>query len=274
VATVDVGDLLPDFLFTVTSNVDGEAAAPSSFTVVLTAPDNSTPAVTVDNPSTGVYSVEYVATMAGRYRAVGTATGNDTDGVSVLEWNVSAVAPGTILSLDDAKTYLRLSISSSDDEVRAVLEAVSDVCERFTRKTWRRTTFTETFSSDCSPYLYLRHSPVISVSSVVEAGVTITEYVLNKREGVLQRGTYDNPYGWVSGFEHITVTYVAGPADGVVPANILQGCRLLLQHMWQTQRGGSNTGQLGIDGEYDARLGFYIPNRVRQAWGEPRILVR
>ena len=41
----------------------------------------ATPAVTVTNPSTGVYAVSYVATKAGRWRAVGTAAGNGCDGV-------------------------------------------------------------------------------------------------------------------------------------------------------------------------------------------------
>ncbi len=269
-----VGDVLPQFGYAVTSNVDGQLADPLTFSVALTAPDGSTSAPTVANPEIGVYSVTHVATMAGRYRAVGTAVGNNADGVGVLEWNVEAPAPGTILSLDDAKTYLRISNSSSDDEVRAVLEAVSDVCERFTKRVWRRTTYTETYSTCDSDYIYLPHVPVISVASVVVNGVTVTDYVVDKRAGVLRRGTSLAEYDWEDSFAGVVVTYTAGPADGVVPANILQGCRLLLQHIWQTQRGGSNTGQLGIDGEYDARLGFYIPNRVRQAWGEPRILVR
>jgi uncharacterized phiE125 gp8 family phage protein len=277
VATIDVGDILPDFGFTVTSNSTGALTAPTSFAVVLTAPDATTPSVTVVNSSTGVYAVTYVATMAGRYRAVGTAVGNGCDGVSVLEWNVSAVSPSSVIGLEDAKTFLRVFSSDTDDEIRAMLEAVSDVCERFTRKTWRRQTFVETYTvGDDTDVIRLRHSPVVSVTTVVENGVTLTasDYTLDGRQGWLKRGSSLAYVDWQCGFQGTTVTYVAGPAGGVVPPNILQGCRLLAQHMWETQRGGGLPRQAGADGEYDPRLGFYVPNRVRQAWGEPRILVR
>ena len=239
--------------------------------VTVTLPDGTTSTPSVSGSST--YTASFTTTLPGyhRVRWVGTVT---NPGAYEDAFNVAPSATEPILSLADAKTFLRLSSTSSDDEVRAVLDAVSDVCERFTKRIWRRTTFTETYSAAGSTFLHLRNSPVISVTTVTESGTAVTDYVVNKREGVLQRGTSLAPSSWTSGFEHIVVTYVAGPSDGVVPANILQGCRLLLQHIWQTQRGGSNTGQLGVDGEYDPQLGFYVPNRVRQAWGEPRILVR
>lgn len=273
-----VGDILPDFGFTVVSNSTGDLTAPSSFDVVLTAPDNTTPSISVTNSATGVYAVTHIATMAGRYRAVGTATGNGCDGVSVLEWNVSATSPSLILSLDDAKAFLNIADPTTDDELRAVLEAVSDTCERFTKRTWRRTTYVETYtvSGDVDD-LQLRHVPVVSVTSVVENGVTLSasDYTLDGRLGLLHRGSYLADLDWQEGFQNVTVTYVSGPAGGIVPANILQGCRLLLQHMWRTQRGGRNTPrQVGTDGEYDPSLGWYIPNNVMQAWGQPRILVR
>jgi uncharacterized phiE125 gp8 family phage protein len=273
----NIGDILPNFGFTVTSNSTGALTAPTTFAVVLTAPDATTPSVTVVNSSTGVYAVTYVATMAGRYRAVGTAVGNSCDGVSVLEWNVSAVSPSTIIGLDDVKSFLKVYSTDSDSELDAMLEAVSDVCERFTRKTWRRQTFVETYTvGDDTDVIRLHHAPVVSVTTVVEDSTTVasTGYTLDGRLGWLKRGTSLIEQNWLPGFQNVTVTYVAGPSGGVVPANILQGCRLLAQHMWETQRGGGLPRQAGTDGEYDPRLGFYVPNRVRQAWGEPRILVR
>lgn len=274
----NVGDILPDFGFTVTSNVTGDLTAPSSFAVVLTAPDNTTPSITVTNSATGVYAVTHVTTMAGRYRAVGTAAGNGCDGVSVLEWNVSATSPSLLLSLDDAKAFLNISSADTDDELRAVLEAVSDTCERFTKKTWRRTTHVETYtiSGDVDD-LQLRHIPVVSITSVVESGTTLSaaDYTLDGRLGLLHKGSYLADLDWLEGFQNVVVTYVAGPPNGIVPANILQGCRLLLQHMWRTQHGGrSAPRQVGADGDYDPALGWYIPNNVMQAWGQPRILVR
>jgi uncharacterized phiE125 gp8 family phage protein len=179
----------------------------------------------------------------------------------------------TIITLADAKTYLRISSSSDDALLTDILEAVSDTCERFTKKVWRSTTYTETYSTCDADYIQLRHVPVLSVTSVVVNGTTVTDYVVDKRLGLLRRGTTTSEYDWLDTFQGVVVTYVAGVAS--VPANIEQGCRLLMQHMWETQRGGANISrQVGSDGEYDPRLGFYLPNRVRQAWGEPRVLVR
>ncbi len=260
--TYDVGDVV---------TLTWVYGASTTAAVTVTLPDGTTSTPSVSGSST--YTASFTTTLPGYHRVRWVGTGSNP-GAYEDAFNVSGSTTEPILSLDDAKTFLRISNSSSDDEVRAVLEAVSDVCERFTKRVWRRTTYTETVSTCDSDYIYLPHVPVISVASVVVNGVTVTDYVVDKRAGALRRGTSLAEYDWEDSFAGVVVTYTAGPADGVVPANILQGCRLLLQHMWQTQRGGSNTGHLGIDGEYDARLGFYIPNRVRQAWGEPRILVR
>jgi len=181
----------------------------------------------------------------------------------------------TIITLADVKAYLRVYSTDTDAEITDMLEAVSDVCERFTRKVWRSTSYTETYSGEgIGAVLTLRHVPVTTVTTVTENGaaVTSTGWVLDGRQGWLQRGSSLVPLSWQRGFQNIVVTYTAAPAS--VPANIEQGCRLLAQHMWETQRGGGLPRQAGADGEYDPRLGFYVPNRVRQAWGEPRILVR
>lgn len=184
-----------------------------------------------------------------------------------------AVGVSTIITLTEAKAFLNKSSTADDGEIIDLLLVVSEICERFTRKTWRSATVTETHSTCDSDYLHLRRVPVTSVTSVVVNGVTVTDYVVDKRAGLIRRGTTISEYDWEDSFAGITVTYVTGPAS--VPEYIKQGCLLLLRHMWDTQRGGSGgPRQNGAVDEYDPALGFYIPNRVRQAWGEPRVLVR
>ena len=271
---VDLGDALPDLRAEVRDAADALANA-TAVTLTITKPDGTTTAPSVTNSATGVYVASYTPTALGRYEAYWQATGTNACAMTVI-YNVTGA--DLILGLDDAKTYLNISDPSTDDELRAVLEAVSDTCERFTKRTWRRTTRVETYtvSGDVDD-LQLRHVPVVSVTSVVENGATLSasDYTLDGRLGLLHRGSYLADLDWQEGFQGVTVTYVSGPAGGIVPANILQGCRLLLQHMWRTQRGGRNTPrQVGTDGEYDPSLGWYVPNNVMQAWGQPRILVR
>lgn len=270
--TIDLGDPLPNLSVNIYDTA-GALANAGSVTLTITLPDGTTTGPTVTSPSTGVYVASYVPTQTGRHVARWVATGANASAYTAV-YNV-VEAPETIVGLDEAKAFLNKASTADDEQIRFFLEVVSDVCERFTRKVWRRQTFTETHSTCDSDYLYLRNTPVISVTSVVVNGTAVTDYVVDKRAGLLRRGTTLLEMDWEDAWQGTVVTYVAGPADGVVPANIRQGCLLLLRHMWDTQRGGSGgPRQNGAVDEYDPALGFYIPNRVRQAWGEPRVLVR
>lgn len=81
----------------------------------------------------------------------------------------------SIVTLADAKAFLNISTTDTDDELGDLLEAVSDTCERFTKKVWRSTTYTETYSIDGDvDDLQLRHVPVASVTSVTENGTTLS----------------------------------------------------------------------------------------------------
>ncbi len=239
-----VGDILPDFGFTVTSNSTGALAAPSSFAVVLTAPDGSTPTVTVTNPSTGVYAVTYVTTMAGRYRAVGTATGNSCDGVSELEWTVSA-ADSQLVSVDEALASLRATGFASD---AAALEQLDWLCTMATDAVARdlgrkvtRTTVTETHDGGRN-HIVLRSGPVLSVTSVTEGGTAVTDYVLDDTAGLLHRGA--DGYGcWALGRRNVSVTYVAGWTN---PPPVLRRVALLLvEQAWLM---GQQTPASSFDG--------------------------
>jgi hypothetical protein len=73
--------------------------------------------------------------MAGRHVARWTAT-NITGGATQERyeqtWDVSSAA-NSIVGLDDAKTYLRITGTGDDDALRDVLEAASATCVSGTR---------------------------------------------------------------------------------------------------------------------------------------------
>ena len=240
--------------------------------VTVTLPDGttSTPSVT----GTTSFTASFTTTLAGYHRVRWVGTGSNP-GAYEDAFNVELSTVEPILGLADAKAFLRISTTDHDDELRLFLDAVSDKCEEWTRKVWRRQTFTEVHSACDADYLYLRRTPVISVTSVTVNGTAVTDYTVDKRAGLLRPGTSTSSYDWPDSFAGIGVVYVAGPSDGVIPARILQGCRDLLRHWWNTQRGGSNLPrQSGSMDDYDPAQGWYVPNRVREAWGEPRVLVR
>jgi hypothetical protein len=270
---IDLGDPLPDLSVT-TYNSSGTPQNATAVVLTITLPDGTTVTPTVTAAGSGVYTATYTPTMRGRHVASWVATGTNASARSTT-YNVMDPAAG-IIGLADAQAFLNTFDPDAEEELRGVLEAVSDVCERFTRKTWRRQTYVETYTVGCDQdFIQLRHQPVLSVTSVVENGVTLsaTDYTLDGRLGLLKRGSRLADVDWLEGFQVTVVTYVGGPTGGVVPANIMQGCRLLLHHMWTTQRGNALRGA-GTGDDYDPQFGFYLPNKVRQAWGEPRVLVR
>jgi hypothetical protein len=69
---------------------------------------------------------------------------------------------------------------------------------------------------------------------------------------------------WICG--PLRWTYLAGRSD--VPANVDLAARLILQHMWETQRGRQGAERRGGSDEvFDPRFGFSIPRRAQELLG-------
>lgn len=275
---IDVGDPLPD-LGVLVYDSSGALAAAVGVVLTITKPDGTSTTPTVSTASTGIYTAAYTTTMAGRHVGCWTAT-NITGGAAseVYEqtWDVSS-SSRLIVGLDEAKTFLRVTGFADDEQLRDVIEAASDLCERHTRRVWRRTTVTAELHSGGGDVLYLRQSPVISITSVTDGGVAVaaSTYTLDGVTGRLLYGDTLSGGTWTSGQENLSVTYVTGPPGGVVPAYIRRGVLILVEHLWATQRGGSNLPRLSGGGdEYDRRSSYTLPRRVLEMWGDPAPLVR
>ena len=201
---VELGDVLPGFAYTVTSNASGALVDPVTFAVTLTDPSGAVRPVTLVHPAAGLYTATYVADLPGRWTAVGTATGNGADGARTLVWDV---------------------------------EAAAGIIERITDKAMRRRTLVETYAGGGGGALLLRHSPVLSVTSVTEDGTAASGWVLDGAAGVLWRSS-NGGQAWGGGVQGVTVTYVVGM--DVVPAPLRHGVRELVRHLWENQRGGFN----------------------------------
>lgn len=275
VSAVDLGDPLPNFGTTV-YDATGVLANAGAMVVTLTFPDGlggvttkTSPAdLTVTNASTGRYTSFWLSTALGEHRARWVATGLNASAREQV-WQVGA--QDLILGVDAARAWLRSTKPVAEDELRAVLASIADVCEHHTRKTWRRTIVTaEEHLGVCGP-VRLRKFPAAQLSSVTVNGSTVTDVFLDRRRGQVWRGSSTARIGFRG---DVVVSYVAGPLDGVVPDRILLGCRLLLGHVWETQRGGSNLPRRsGAEDDINPAISL-VPSRVRQAWGTPRVLVR
>lgn len=236
-----VGDVLPGLLFTVTDNTTGEPAAPGSFTVTLTAPDGTTPSITCDNPTTGVFTnTTFVATQAGRWTARGVAAGNNTDGVQVISWDVRS-GLDLLIDVPDVLAQPWAAGMPTDtgtlEQVTALCLEATDAVARDLDRAVVRETVTEKHSGGGTS-IRLRRTPVVQVTSVTESGTALStedgiDWVLDDTPstGLLYRGSATSPGRWSWGRANISVTYTA---DLTPKPPVLRSVALgIVEQLWQ-----------------------------------------
>lgn len=249
-------------------NGDGDLVNPVDLKLTIRLPDGTTEGpFTPDNDGVGLYSYAYATTVAGRHVARWAST-NPT-AIDEEPFDVAGVwAEAGIFSLNGARRYLRIPDSdhSEDDELAEMVRAVTDIVERHAGTVLPRVC-TERHRGGASAIL-LDHRPVISVTSVTLPGGGVLDpagYELDADAGVLTRMSGDFESCWEPG--RSTVVYTAGRAD--VEASVRQGARVILKHLWETQRsrmGGARSA--GSDEVWDPRWGYSIPRRGLELLGD------
>lgn len=163
-----------------------------------------------------------------------------------------------LISLVDAKDAVNSSFDSSedDDELWLMVLAASDVINNLAGYSLP-TTVTEQLVPTVDKYgrsvLMLSQVPVVSVDSVIPAvgdgTVDVDDLMLDQTSGAVYGSSLSGPQ---------TVTYTAGRAE--VPASLQEACRILTQHLWETQR-GVIPGPAGGD-EMSDQTTYGVPYRV------------
>lgn len=264
--TRDLGDIVP--LGITVRDVNGALVDAQSITLTITLPDGSTTSPAPAHPSLGTYTYDYVATQVGRHavRWV-TATPNTTYSDA---FDVQPADMGGLISLSEAKEALNIpaGVTTDDEEIRRVLATASEMVESVTGPMLRRT-YVELVEGG-GPSLILRHPPVLAVTSITgpfiaSPGYQAADLVLYPDSGLVRRA----PMGYQVCFPagQLTVTYSAGRA--VIPASVQQATGIILDHLWQQQRGWSSRptvrGESGVVGsDTGAPMGFALPSRAVQ----------
>jgi hypothetical protein len=237
-------------------------------TLTITLPDQTTTVVTPISPTTtGVYTYDYQTVQAGRHRARWVGTGTNP-GAQPEQFDVRPADPGYIISLADAKQQLNQNTSANDEEVRYFVEATTAVVEQLRGETIAVRTFTEEREVRTGKFPLAR-TPVQSLTSVATVDGFITWDITRLHvspAGVVAPNPYVNTgllelKGWIK------VVYTAGYQ--IVPANVGLAARIIVQHLWQTQRpergAGSRSTALGetsVPG-----MGYAVPNRALELLG-------
>lgn len=239
----------------------GTLVNPATAVLVVTRPDGTTtPSITVTLPpaQTGKLIYDLTPSQAGLHTVSWTTTGPVTAGADAF--NVRAASPGYILSLGSLKEHLNIPAATTqfDEELQSWSETVTRLVEDKVGEITRKT-YTERHRG--GPSIWVRNPPIISVTSVGPYGgsggstygpadVVFTEG--GRIELVGSGGFGGGPW---------SVVYVAGR---IVPApNQRDAAKIILKHMWETQRGAS---RLPLQGGNDVTVvpgySFAVPNRA------------
>lgn len=185
-----------------------------------------------------------------------------------------------IVTTADIKAFLNIPTTdtSFDTQLGLFVDAASQMIVNRIGPVAGSPTYDEWYDGG-SPSIVLRHTPVQSITSITESYGSSAVYTLTAQ--VLDSGSVGGAYGYsgdlsrglltrrvsgiathfAAGLQNVHVVYVAGYAT--VPADIEQAAKLLIQHMWATQRGGSKRPGQGNDDIY-VGLSFTWPRRVEE----------
>jgi hypothetical protein len=268
--TYDLGDIVP-LGITITDSTGANANA-SAVTCTITLPDGTSSTGSVTNPSTGLYNCDFSPAQVGRYAVRWLATGTNASAYTD-EFTVRDFADLGIVGLDETKQHLNIPTtdSTSDEELRQIIDAASDLCEQYVGIILGRRTYTSELYDGNTDALRLRNPKAISITSVYENGALLdsSAYVLDPTGQRLYRvgsGTLyaTNSYGyWSGGMNNISVTYVAGFTNP--PASAKQGVLEVIRHLWQTQRGSMSVLGRNLAGDETYSTPTYsLPRRAME----------
>ena len=255
----DLGDLVP--LTTEILDESGALTTASGVVCSVPQPDGSTTTPPVSNPSTGRYTADFVPTVAGRHLERWTST--SPAAARVDQFDVRPAAPGYVISLADAKAHLGMSATSTtfDEELRTWIEATTEVVEAAAGCVVARRTIVERRAMRGQPTFALQSTPVISLNAVTDVNGFLSWPDTSGFHVDGETGIVDVLLGTVPPCGPTLFTYLAGSA--IVPARYTGAAKMILRHLWETQRAGLGgpTRRVG-GGEADATVmvaGYSVP---------------
>jgi hypothetical protein len=264
----DLGDVVP--LTVEIRDANGALAAAGAVTLTIGLPDGTSITPSPANPTVGRYQLDYITTQVGRHTVRWVATGSNGSAYTDV-FDVRPSDPGFLLSMASAKAALNIPSTSTgnDEEIRELIEAVTAIVEDYRKEAVVRRVVVEQVSTDRTWSLFLKKSPIISVTSIAAGSVTWTAFSVDTDLGeVASAGA---PF-----VGDLTVTYVAGRA--VIPGNFVKAAKIIAKHLWEEQQTPGMGGRVfGVGGDDIsagiAGLGFALPNRAAELLGGRGVVV-
>ncbi|MEW2250395.1 Ig-like domain-containing protein [Streptomyces sp. NPDC006975] len=253
----DLGDVVQ--LTASVTDASGAPANTGNMALTIMLPDDSTVLVDpVAAASTGSYVYSYATTQPGRHTVRWVGTGANAMAHTDV-FDVQEAASIAIVSLARTKAQLNIPASdtSQDDELRGFINGASLAVERQLGTVVARRSFTERCRADAYGQVLLSHVPVLAVTSVQSVDGTSTWTA----DGL----SVDSETGIVTGVPALrgTVDVVSTAGLRIVPEDYQLATLIIIQHLWETQRGRAGAVPGGSDEpEYFSGRGFAIPRRA------------
>lgn len=261
---------------TVVRDLSGTLVTPASLSLTVRKPDGTQQSY--DSPaqdSTGNYHQDIPASdlaQLGHYQYAWTADGITVAAPAVGDFDVFDPFEVRVLSLQDAKDMLNIPQSSTADdaELGSWIASVESGLERFTGGPVVNRTITERVEAT-SGYrvLCVRQRPLVSLQSVVNVGSGQPLALDDMTDLDVNAGTIRRRLGWPffgPFYQYLPVfdvTYTAGWGTAV-PAAFNSFARIVIAHLWQTQRGPIAMPMAGEQAVAVPGFGFAIPNRAAE----------
>lgn len=166
-----------------------------------------------------------------------------------------------LITLAEARASLGWAATdtSKDSDLEKYIEAATPVIENITGPLLVKS---RVFTFDGGVDQLVIPVRFTSVTSIVEDGVTITDYVAEPRNGIVTAGETTGSRYFSSGIQNIVVTVSVG--SGTVPANVKLGTRELVRFWWQQGQQANTPAFGGAPESMPLPMGFAVPRRVME----------
>lgn len=185
-----------------------------------------------------------------------------------------------VVTLDEVKAHLRLTNVSATQQAQldVFIGAATAVVEFYRGEIlWRD--YTEVYDGGDTA-IYLRHTPVLAVTAITENVGTITYTLTDQPVGqtansygytlddpevgrVVRRGASGFAWPFRDGVGNVAATYTAGGLT-VLP-EVKLAALIIVEHLWETQRGAGPRPPSADDGEMSVPGVYYaVPNAAVQ----------
>lgn len=190
-----------------------------------------------------------------------------------------SVLAKSLITLTQFKPYLADYTGGTkyDTLFELLIDGVSEAFNQYVARTLAKTTYTAVYlDGNGKARLFLPNWPIISVASIAEDGIALTEgeyndYLLYKDEGILLRAS---GY-WSAGPKMVLLTYTAGyvvqgatPSAGetALPADLGLACMMQVAREWKKGQLGEwgMTSKSTPDGATVARTEAGLMKEVRE----------